>query len=229
MSYDFGKNDVRAYNNKMGLYKTQRQMNFIQRFLLRQGLSILDVGGGNGRLAVPLADLGHKLTVVDISTIALRLLQGESNSNIECVQSDIMTFQGLRAFDVVIAIDCIKYMTHATLNEIFSKIYQLLLNDGVFIFSDINAYSWRNYLRIMAGRNMTQYNIQTYFGYDEALQKAGYKVKEISGYCWMPVTWNSNSSLVSLFKKIEDRFALNNWISQSPWLLFAAKKATARL
>jgi 2-polyprenyl-3-methyl-5-hydroxy-6-metoxy-1,4-benzoquinol methylase len=187
------------------------------------------MGGGNGRLAVPLADMGHKLTVIDISEEALQLLKEESNSNIECVHSDIMAFQCIRNFDVVIAIDCIKYVTDASLEEIFAKVYQLVANYGVFIFSDMNTYSWRNHVRTLLGRNMEQYNIETYYGYALALQKAGFKVEKVSGYCWMPVSCNSNSSLVSLFRIIENTCALNNWISQSPWLLFAAKKITARL
>ena len=163
MSYGWDKNDVRAYNNKMGLYKTQRQLNFIQRFLQHQALSILDIGGGNGRLAVPSADMGHKLTVVDISATALRLLEKESNSNIKCVQSDILAFQGTRAFDVVIAIDCIKYVTGASLEEIFSKVYQLVANHGIFIFSDMNTCSWRNHLRTLLGRNRKLNRKQTIY------------------------------------------------------------------
>lgn len=37
------------------------------RHLLEQPLHILDLGGGNGRDAVPLAKLGHKLSVLDFS------------------------------------------------------------------------------------------------------------------------------------------------------------------
>jgi S-adenosylmethionine-dependent methyltransferase len=41
----------------------------------RPGLEVVDVGGGTGGLAVPIAELGHRVTVVDPSPDALAALQ----------------------------------------------------------------------------------------------------------------------------------------------------------
>jgi 2-polyprenyl-3-methyl-5-hydroxy-6-metoxy-1,4-benzoquinol methylase len=224
MNYIYNKNDVKVYNNQMGLYKTQRQLGFIQRFLEKEPLRILDVGGGNGRLALPLAAMGHKVTVVDISDEALGMLRAEGGPDIECVQSDLMALEGPRDFDVVLTVDCVKYVTHALLKDVFAKVHQLLANDGFWVFSDINAGSWRNHLRDWSGRRGTGYNIANASGYREAVSAAGFKISDISGYCWMPLLFNSNSSLVPLFSRIEAALALNKWISQSPWLLIAARK-----
>ena len=224
MDYIYNKNDTKVYNNQMGVYKTQRQLSFIQKFLKKGRLRILDVGGGNGRLALPLAALGHKLTVVDISDEALGMLKAEGGPDIECIQSDLMALEGPRDFDVVLTVDCVKYVNHALLKEVFGKVHQLLANDGTWIFSDMNAGSWRNHLRAWSGRRGTGYNIATASGYRAAVSEAGFKIAEMSGYCWMPLLFNSNSPLVPLFSTIEGTLALNKWISQSPWLLIAARK-----
>jgi S-adenosylmethionine-dependent methyltransferase len=54
-------------------------------------LDVLDVGGGTGGFAVPLAALGHRLTVVDPSPDALASLQrraGEAGVEVRAVQGD---------------------------------------------------------------------------------------------------------------------------------------------
>ena len=56
-----------------------------------QALDVLDVGGGTGGFAVPLAALGHRLTVVDPNPDALASLQrraGEAGVEVRAVQGD---------------------------------------------------------------------------------------------------------------------------------------------
>jgi SAM-dependent methyltransferase len=57
----------------------------------REALDVLDVGGGTGGFAVPLAALGHRVTVVDPSPDALASLQrraGEAGVSVRAVQGD---------------------------------------------------------------------------------------------------------------------------------------------
>ena len=49
------------------------------------GTSILDVGAGTGRLAIPLANLGYQVTAVDHSTAMLRQLQKTAPPSITCL------------------------------------------------------------------------------------------------------------------------------------------------
>ena len=55
--YPYDMEDPLVYRNKMGRYKTERQLSFIRRFLSREVVRALDIGGGSGRLAIPLAGL----------------------------------------------------------------------------------------------------------------------------------------------------------------------------
>ncbi|MBV9171038.1 MAG: methyltransferase domain-containing protein [Chloroflexi bacterium] len=73
--------------------------------------AVLDCGGGSGRFAVPLAEAGAHVTVVDISADALATLvrRAEESSvadRILPVQDDVETFsgqQGSSRFDLVLA------------------------------------------------------------------------------------------------------------------------------
>jgi 2-polyprenyl-3-methyl-5-hydroxy-6-metoxy-1,4-benzoquinol methylase len=60
----------------------------------RGGLDVLDVGGGTGGFAVPLAELGHRVTVVDPSPDALAALERRAaeagvTGRVRAVQGDV--------------------------------------------------------------------------------------------------------------------------------------------
>ena len=219
MHYD--KNDPTTYNNRMGRYKTKTHLKFIQQFAPGKGLRILDNGGGNGRLAVPLADLGYKVTVVDESPVAIEALSKEQHPGIECVIGNMEQFEG-RVFDLIIAVDSVKY-THLPLPELFFMFNRLIAPGGLFIIMDINTASWRYKLSGIFGR-YCHYNIGSADEYRSALDKAGFETIGMKGFNWMPFTFNSNSPLVGAFAAIEDGLKLNQWINQSPWLMIAGRK-----
>src|SRR5690606_6559475 len=70
--YLWDVDNPRGYGNAMGRYKTARELAFILEYIRGENLAILDVGGGSGRFAVPLANRGHRITVADISEEALK-------------------------------------------------------------------------------------------------------------------------------------------------------------
>ena len=221
---NYSKSNRWSYNNEMGRYRTEKQLTFIRRHLPGAGLSILDIGGGDGRLGVPLAKSGHKVTVLDVAATALKNLAAEGHPSIECVHSDILSFEPRRHFEAAMAVDSIKYMTHASLERLFSKVNGLLAERGVFIFAEMNTNSWRNQFRVWLGRDSRPYRIGSHRGYASALRGAGFEVAAMSGFSWMPVAFNSNSRFVRLFKRVEEALNLHSWISQSPWLLVAAQR-----
>jgi 2-polyprenyl-3-methyl-5-hydroxy-6-metoxy-1,4-benzoquinol methylase len=229
MSYEYDMNSPLVYNNEMGRYKTERQLGFIQNLLRAGGLRILDIGGGNGRLAIPLASLGHKVTVIDISKEAIDLLKERSQLDIEGIHSDILSFESLKYFDVALAIDSIKHIKSVSLARLFGKINSLLAQNGLFMIAEMNKNSWRNHLSVLLRRRVhQQYNIEYNIGsadeYRTSLEWAGFEIEKMAGFLWMPFTYNSDSPFVRVFKKIEDGLHLKAWISQSPSLLIAARK-----
>lgn len=207
----------------MGRYKTRKQLEFIQRSLPRRNLHVLDVGGGNGRLAVPLADQGYNVTVLDESRLALDLLANEGHPQIQCVHSDILSFESAQAFDVALLVDSLKYMTHAPMVAIFSKIAELLRDNGLLIVIEMNTASWRYRVSQILGR-VCRYSLNSYHGYCATFGESGFECVESRGSHWLPFTFNSDSSLVSAFALIERLLLYDRWVSQSPWVMLAGRK-----
>jgi 2-polyprenyl-3-methyl-5-hydroxy-6-metoxy-1,4-benzoquinol methylase len=226
MHYD--KRDPRNYNNAMGRYTTDRQMHFLRRHLKGAGSRVLDIGGGNGRLAVPLAALGHNVTVADESEMALRQLAEERQAGIECAPpGDILSFRAAAPFDLVLASDTVKYMQHASHRMLFGKFREFLTDGGVFILAEMNTASWRYAAARLLNRR-TPYNIDSRRGYAASLQAVGFEIIEMRGYRWLPFAYNSNSPFVPLLARLENLLQLHRWASQSPWLLIAARRIALR-
>jgi SAM-dependent methyltransferase len=216
------KSNPAAYANEMGRYRTERQLGFVLRFLSRGGLRILDIGGGFGRLAVPLANLGHEVTVVDEGERAVKSLVELKHPRIKAVHGNILSFEPTTRFDLALGVDSIKYMTGVPLPELFSKFSRFLVPQGIFILAEMNTNSWRYKIARRLGR-FSVYNIDSHAGYVAALQKSRFKVVGASGSHWMPFRYNSNSFLVKHFARLEKMLRLERWISQSSWVMIAAR------
>jgi S-adenosylmethionine-dependent methyltransferase len=85
--------------------------------LLESGpLDVVDVGGGTGHFAVPLAVLGHRVTVVDPNPDALATLErraAESGVRVRALQGDAAGLQdavGAEAADLVLCHSVLEYV-----------------------------------------------------------------------------------------------------------------------
>lgn len=231
-NYEWDIDNPSGYRNRMGRYRSKREWNFMQRFLPKDEARILDVGGGSGRWAIPLVNLGHSVTVVDRSKEALELLKQHSlklletskRTRLTSVQSDFMSFRSNNVYDMIIASES---ADHFEFVELLKKIQPLLCLNGLFLFTHKNKGSWRWTIR-MARKVITQaphhYYVDTPRYYIRELEVNGFEVLDKSGFMWTPFTVNSNSPFVTVFEKIEDALGLKHWIGQSPWVLFCAKK-----
>ena len=217
-----------VYRNEMGRYKTDRQLSFIRGVLPWGALRILDVGGGGGRVAIPLAQDGHDVTVIDISAEALELLGARNGAAIEVGHSDLMSYTASATYDVTLVIDTLKYISEVPTAEVFGKVNALLEPGGLIIIAEINEGSWRNRLSERMGRRSGfEYNVETAAGYRVALADAGFEMAKEQGFLWMPLPFNSDSRLVRVCERVEAALRLERWIAQSPWLLIAARKIGA--
>ena len=82
---------------------TPEEVDFLVRVLnLKPGCRVLDVPCGNGRLAIPLAERGYKVTGVDIMTVLLQEAQSASqgaNLGLELVETDMRDLTWIETFD----------------------------------------------------------------------------------------------------------------------------------
>src|SRR5581483_5386296 len=79
-------------------------------------LDVVDAGGGTGGFAVPLAELGHRVTVVDASPDALAALErrtAEKGVRVRALQGDaddLLGAVGTAAADLVLAHSVLEYV-----------------------------------------------------------------------------------------------------------------------
>lgn len=214
-------NNPRAYNNRMGRYKTHVEWEFIQRFLPDRPLRILDIGGSSGRFALPLADCGHRVTVIDIAEDALAILSEKGHSNIAVHCGDVFQFDSESKFDAALAIESAVYID---LPRLLAKVNSLLISGGPFLFTHLNRASWRYVAQGLLNRGATHYPIYTPSEFRAIIEAAGFHTENVMGFVWMPFRFNSNSPLVPVFAAAERALGLRHWIHQSPWLFYAARK-----
>ena len=216
----------KGYANAMGRYKTRRELAFLLAHVSEARQRVMDAGGGSGRFAMPLAERGHDVTVVDISQDALRLLHRRKHPRVSTRCADFLRQTFDNQFDVVIAIESIPSFTSVTLEGLFAKIHSVLRPGGRFVFTTLNSRSWRHALHTLRGRKCVRYNVAGPTDYQTALRKAGFELLSMDGLMWMPFAVTSNSRLVPLFESIERALHLNRWLGQSPWLLVAAQRSS---
>jgi predicted TPR repeat methyltransferase len=220
--YQWDTDNPRGYANAMGRYKTARESDFIRKHLPADAIAVLDIGGGSGRFALPLADAGHAMTVVDVSDEAISKLRQRNHARVAAVRCEFLSFETPAKFDGAIAIESMLYFVDIDLTGLFRKVAALLRPDAPFVFTALNTRSWR--YRLHALRKSRPYNVNDPAGYTRALEEAGFEVIEVSGFMWMPLPVTSNSAAVSAFAAVEEGFGLRKWVGQSPWLLIAARR-----
>ncbi|MCS7123544.1 MAG: class I SAM-dependent methyltransferase [Candidatus Aenigmarchaeota archaeon] len=125
---------------------TLRDLKIIKEYLPKTG-TILDAGGGIGRISIELAKLNYKIVLLDISKKALEIAKAESKKakvykKIEFVEGDVcdLSFKD-NSFDMVLALrDVINYSVDA--EKAVKELIRVLKNDCYLIASVANKTFW---------------------------------------------------------------------------------------
>lgn len=129
--------------------RRQVQVN-LARHLVGRKMRILDAGGGNGLDSLPLAELGHRVVIVDYSQAMLADAHTRAESaglldRIELHQADVAGIGELfpdESFDAVLCHNVIQYMP-ATNDQstLLSSLARLLKPHGVLSLVSMNRFS----------------------------------------------------------------------------------------
>lgn len=96
---------------------------------------VLCLAEGEGRNAVYLAQLGHAVTAIDISMVALdkgRRLAERNGVKVHWQQADLASYSlGLAQWDVIVAI--FMHLPEAIRDQVFAQVKPALRPDGLFI------------------------------------------------------------------------------------------------
>jgi SAM-dependent methyltransferase len=215
-------------------YTTRAEQSFIAKALrgAAPGLRILDVGGGSGRHASFVKELGHFPMVLEYDSEPLGILLREQQ-DIPAIQGDgrLMPVRD-ELFDVVLTIEVPICTTGE--NDIntrfFKEVHRVLRNKGAFLFTADNKSSYIARLKGLC-RNKPEYESKYYVenvkDYSRKLLDAGFAVRACWGYRWLPFTRYSDNPLVPVVELLERALFLRYLNYFSPWLFFAAEKQAA--
>lgn len=129
--------------DSMGKERLERTWKLIQEMMNVEDKQIVDLGCGGGVFSRRLAKEGAHVHAVDISSLALQLIQKECPSNITVSQDYLpRTLLNDSEYDLVISTDLIAYLPTDEHRLYFSELGRLVKADGYTICStplDINS------------------------------------------------------------------------------------------
>jgi len=209
-----------GYANRIGRYRTDVESRFLLDHLGSSAHRILDMGGGSGRFGAMLAMRGHHVTLIDKNPQAVALAKKRGVQ--QAIVCDISDFQQ-GGFDGAVCMEVLQYFEKC--DSVISKAAAALKPGGTFIFCITNSQSWRFRLRNLKSNNSTVHAFSMR-EIELSLRAHEFEVVGRKGFQWSLAQTGSDSRLVDASVWIEKRLGLQNWLSQSPWLLYAARKLT---
>ena len=219
MSYLWDINN--AYSTRSGKYKSKLETEFINNHLPKKQLKVLDIGGGSGRFAIPLAEGGNEVTVVEPNKEALTLLR-QRNSAVICINKSFEEFDTNEKYDLILIIEVLGSFDN--IDSILGRVYEMSNQNALLIISTKKTGAFKNKLIELRKKRTTYKGYTTLNNYRELLSKWSFYIENIKGLNWLPLKVNSNSIFVPLFIILIKVLRLNNWLGQSPELLICARK-----
>ncbi len=223
-----------ANSTQMGRYLTTIEEDFISTYLKGDGQvkSILDVGGGSGRIAIPLNNKGYKIFVVEADPLPLLKLKSKKTELPAIYVGKSSKFFPFKSgtFDCILCLQVIDLAEES--DWFFIECRRILKEQGTFIFSILNGNSYKGFLRkwqltreVVKGKYWKKKEYQKTLSEIQCnIKGAGFSLMKAKGYNWIPFTRSSNQWTIPLFAFLERIMGLNLLTSLSPWVILVAKK-----
>jgi 2-polyprenyl-3-methyl-5-hydroxy-6-metoxy-1,4-benzoquinol methylase len=223
-----------ANSTFMGKYLTEIENTFISEYLSNNGYikNILDVGGGSGRIAIPLSLQGYHITVTEIDLLPLQKLKMKKRDfPVIYVRKSDKSFPFKSAsFDCILCLQVLSLTEHS--DWFYEECHRNLKKHGTLIFTMLNRNSYKGILRhwrlkrdITRGEywKLREYS-KTFPMIRSILKKTGFSIIKTRGYNWIPAKRSSNHWFIRFLALIERIMCLRVFTSLSPWLIIAVKK-----
>lgn len=170
---------------------------------LPKGSSILDFGCGRGRISLYFLQNGYNVHSVDISSYALKFLQGKYKKNKTKTWGKLTTSEQVPTkanFDAIVGADVLH---HVPIEATFRLFKKALKPGGKIVFSEPNAYHLPWYLHFYM--NNIPFDIEkgildcTVQNFQSLLKKTGFKQINISGHGIVPTKFLNFSPMLCNF------------------------------
>lgn len=177
------------------------RMSFIQEFLSKPPLKILDAGCAGGLISLDLAKLGHQVTGVDLSPDLIeqaRIKSDELKLNIQWVNCALESFEPNEKYDMVICSEVLEHVTDPL--QITKRLISHLNPDGTIIISTINRTLTAFASAILGAEYLLQIipkGTHRYDGFIDSkqliysIEETGLILKRLSGICYNPLTYSA--------------------------------------
>lgn len=115
--------------------------NFVRFFqkLNRTGLRVLDIGCGQGRDAIFIAELGHHVTGVDISANGIRDLNTAAKRrglDISGITSDLRSYEPTNTFDILLIDRTLHMLPKPDREQSLARLLPCIRSDGWLLIAD---------------------------------------------------------------------------------------------
>ncbi|OCL26202.1 hypothetical protein U472_09320 [Orenia metallireducens] len=132
----------------------EKEIEFIERTLdLSKGNRVLDLGCGNGRHSILLAERGYQVIGIDYSNSLLEMAKVEAGNrglNLELRQQDMLTLDENSLYDGVIILDgSFGIFTDSENEEVLKRVSKALKPGGKLLLQSYNPY----YMALNQGRD----------------------------------------------------------------------------
>jgi len=198
--------------------------------------SILDIGGGSGRFAIPLQKRGYKVTVIEVDLLPLSWLKIRSPDSKVLLSGRHADGWPVRdsSFDCILTIET----PVVEFSWFWQECRRVLRPGGIIIFSDNNANSYKGAAykikpflrRFLSEKGKIWADQDGYYNMSaheiiKLMEQDNFKLDKALGFNWLPIGRNSDFFLAPFYALIERALGLRKLALISPWVLI---KATAR-
>jgi len=201
---NFHKKAAASYDNwLLAKFVNDVTWDFMTPYLPESKAVILDAGGGTGLFAVPLAEKGHKVVVVDVCKDMLDILRAKLDRsdvqhNIDIREDDIRDLSQFESesFDLVLCLNDPISMSYPNHETAFSEIVRVARKGAAIILSVKNK---ARYLYDSIGDLIEKFNT---VDYDKRLEKTrSLDSLDFMKFKEMPVQTFTSETLKQLFLK----------------------------
>ena len=112
------------------------------------GIKVLDIGCGEGKDAVYMAQKGYDVTAFDLTENGIRktlALAGEKGVSVNAYVDDINTFEAQGQFDIIYSTGTVQYLFDGNKKEFFDKIEKMTKPGGIVYF---NVFVEKSFLEL---------------------------------------------------------------------------------
>ncbi len=136
------KQDHAGNNQRLAKVKTKLSQ------LVKKDMTILDIGCGTGITSKFMAQLGGKVTAVDIAPKLIEYAKKESkHKNVKYICQDVTTLDLKKTFDLIVIVDCLEHITEEKIWWPFIDVIRRHTNKKTIIFLNIPAAQFQKYMK----------------------------------------------------------------------------------